>query len=215
MIITSSMLTAPPKRGPMDFERGMRLAPPLLLLLIVANIVVFGWEIATGALTSEKSIIAAGALSRDEVLAGEWWRLLSATFLHGGPDHLIGNMVVLYIVGIACEHGFGLLRTGIIYVMSGLAGSLLSMSMSQGPSVGASGAIFGVAAAVIVMLVRHRDRFHLRDKRISAVLAIWAGYQLLIGFALPFVDNFGHLGGIAGGVAAAMLLRPRLLGPPS
>jgi rhomboid protease GluP len=99
--------------------------------------------------------------------------------------------------------------------MSGLAGSLLSMSMSQGPSVGASGAIFGVAAAVIVMLVRHRDRFHLRDKRISAVLAIWAGYQLLIGFALPFVDNFGHLGGIAGGVAAAMLLRPRLLGPPS
>jgi rhomboid protease GluP len=216
MVITAAMLTAPPRRGPRDFERGMRIFPPLIILLIIANIVVFGWEISSGALVSRQAIIDAGALARDEVLLlGEWWRLLSATFLHGGPDHLIGNMVMLYIVGMACEHGFGVLRTGLVYVMSGLGGSLLSMAMSAGPSVGASGAIFGVAGALIVMLLQHRDRFHLRDKRISAVLAFWAGYQLLIGFTLPFVDNFGHLGGLAGGAMAAMLLRPRLLSPSS
>jgi rhomboid protease GluP len=215
MVITASMLTAPPRRGPMDFERGMRVLPPFIILLIITNVVAFGWEIANGALLSRDAIIDAGALARDDVLAGEWWRVWSATFLHGGPDHLIGNMVVLYVVGMACEHGFGLLRTGLVYLLSGLTGSLLSLAMSEGPSVGASGAIFGVAGAVIMMLWRHRDRFHLRDKRISAVLAIWAGYQLLIGFALPYVDNFGHLGGLAGGVAAAMLLQPRLLSPPS
>jgi len=101
----------------------------------------------------------------------------------------------------------------VVYLMSALTGSLLSMAMGPGPSVGASGAIFGVMAAVVLVLVRYRHRFHVRDKRISAVLAIWAGYQLLIGLALPFVDNFGHLGGIAGGVMAAVLLRPRLLAP--
>jgi len=211
LLITSSMLTAPPRRGPVDFERGLQLAPPLIVGLIIANVVMFVGEVSSGALVDRETIIAAGALSRDEVLGGAWWRLLSATFLHGGPDHLIGNMLVLYIVGIACEHAFGFARTAAVYVASGLGGSLLSMAMSPGPSVGASGAIFGVAAAVIVVLTRHRDRFHLRDKRIGAVLAVWAGYQLLIGFALPFVDNFGHLGGLAGGAVAAMCLQPRLL----
>jgi rhomboid protease GluP len=207
------MLTAAPRRVPVDFERGMRLAPLLILTLIIANVIMFGWEIAAGALSDREAIIAAGALSRDEVLAGEWWRLIDATFLHGGPDHLIGNMIVLYIVGIACEHALGVARTAVVYFTSGLAGSLLSMAMSPGPSVGASGAIFGVAAAVIVILARYRDRFHVRDKRIGAVLAVWAGYQLLIGFALPYVDNFGHLGGLVGGAVAALLVRPRMLAP--
>jgi len=205
------MLAAPPKRGPIDFERGMRLMPPLILFLILSNVVVFGWEIGTGALLSEKSIIAAGALMRKSVLAGEAWRLFTAMFLHGGIDHLVGNMVVLYIVGIACEHALGAAKAAVVYVMSGLGGSLLSMAMSPGPSVGASGAIFGVATAVVLILARYRREFHVRDARIGVVLGIWAAYQLLIGFALPFVDNFGHLGGIAGGALTAMFMRPRLL----
>src|SRR5262245_36582213 len=108
------MLTATPKRVPIDFERGMRLAPPLILTLILTNIAIFAWEISSGALLSQEAIIAAGALSRAEVLAGEWSRLVSAMFLHGGPDHLIGNMIVLYIVGIACEHAVGGVSTAFI-----------------------------------------------------------------------------------------------------
>ena len=130
-------------------------------------------------------------------------------FLHGGPDHLIGNMIVLYVVGIALEHAVGPVSTAWIYLAAGLSGSLLSMAMSPGPSVGASGAIFGVSGAVIVILVRFRDRYHLRDKRISVVLGFWAAYQLAIGFMMPFVDNFAHLGGLVGGAMAALLARPR------
>jgi len=166
------MMTAAPRRVPVDFERGMRLAPPLILTLIVANVAVFVWELSAGA--------------------------------------LIGNMIVLYIVGIACEHAVGPAQTAFIYLAAGLSGSLLSMAMSPGPSVGASGAIFGVAAAVVVVLVRYQDRYHLRDKRISVVLGIWATYQLAIGFMMPFVDNFAHLGGLAGGALATLMVRSRV-----
>jgi len=204
------MMTAAPRRVPVDFERGMRLAPPLILTLIVANVAVFVWELSAGALLSEDAIIAAGALVRAEVLAGDWSRMVSAMFLHGGFDHLIGNIIVLYIVGIACEHAVGPAQTAFIYLAAGLSGSLLSMAMSPGPSVGASGAIFGVAAAVVVVLVRYQDRYHLRDKRISVVLGIWATYQLAIGFMMPFVDNFAHLGGLAGGALATLMVRSRV-----
>jgi rhomboid protease GluP len=209
--ITPDML-APGSRGArVDFERGIRLAPPLVLVLIALNVVMFGWQIAAGALADEESIVAAGALVRERVLAGEVWRLISATFLHGGIDHLLGNALVLYIVGMAVEHGLGLVRTAFVYFASGAAGWALSLTMSPGPSVGASGAIFGLLASVVVMLHRHRDRFHVRDKRIGVVLALWAGYQVVTGFLSPYIDNFAHIGGLAGGALATLSVRPKLL----
>ncbi len=194
-----------------DFERGMRRAPPLILLLIATNVAVFCWEMATGALTSTAKVVEAGALTREAVLAGDWWRLCTATFLHGSVEHLLGNCVVLYIVGMGCEHAFGIGGTAAIYVASGLGGSLVSMMFSKGPSVGASGAIFGVVAALIFALYRYQDRFYVRDKRIGIVLGSWAVYQIFTGFLTPYVDNFAHIGGIVGGTLASLLLKPRLL----
>jgi len=217
IVITPDMLARPGERGGrIDFERGMRHAPPLILVLILANLGMFAWEIAAGALADRETIIEAGALVRERVVAGEWWRLISAMFLHGGFDHIFGNLIVLYIVGLACEHAFGGAQTAILYFASGIAGGLLSMAAGPGPSVGASGAIFGVIAAVIVVLYRWQDRFFVRDKRIGFVLLIWAGWQILTGLANPFIDNYAHLGGLAGGAIAALALRPRLLsaGPP-
>jgi membrane associated rhomboid family serine protease len=164
--------------GRIDFERGMRRIPPVIVLIIAVNVAVFAWEIAL--------------------------------FLHGGFDHIIGNMIVLYIVGMAAEHAFGPARMLLVYFAGGLAGSTLSLLASPGPSVGASGAVFGVLAAVVVTLYRHQKHFYVRDKRIGIVLAGWAGYQLLTGFLTPFVDNFAHLGGIIGGALAALVLDSRL-----
>lgn len=211
ILITPSMLTAPAQRVPVDFERGMSLVPAFTLLLIVVNVAVFAWELSIGALADASSIVAAGALVRDRVVAGEFWRAATAMFLHGGLDHLIGNVIVLYIVGMACEHVLGAARTAFVYFAAGLSGAALSLLMRPGPSVGASGAIFGVLASVVVVLHRYRDRFHLRDKRIAYVLAAWAGYQVLSGLATPFIDNFAHLGGIAGGTLATFMVEPRLL----
>jgi membrane associated rhomboid family serine protease len=77
--------------------------------------------------------------------------------------------------------------------------------------VGASGAIFGLAGALIVLFWRYKGRLHLRDRRIGAVLAIWAVYQLALGFLSPAIDNFAHLGGLLGGAVVGLLLRPAVL----
>jgi rhomboid protease GluP len=217
ILITRDMLaaTGTPGRGRIDFERGMRPLPPLILCLIAVNIAMFAWEIAAGALADRDTIIEAGALVRDRILvdggSGEWWRVVSSMFLHGSIDHVLGNVIVLFIVGMACEHAFGGARTALIYFTSGITGALVSLAAGPGPSVGASGAIFGVIAAVIVVLYRHQDRFYVRDKRIGFVLAVWAAWQIVTGLANPFIDNFAHVGGLAGGALATLPLRPRLL----
>jgi membrane associated rhomboid family serine protease len=94
--ITADMLAEPAAgEGRVDFERGMSVFPRVCLALIVANVGVFAWEAASGALASPQSIIAAGALHRASVLAGEVWRIPWSTFLHGGVGHLVGNCIAL------------------------------------------------------------------------------------------------------------------------
>lgn len=219
LLITADMLAAPRMQrrpaGPvrLDFERGISTWPAVTLALIGANGLIFGWELASGALQSEATILAAGALHRASVAAGQYWRLISSMFLHGSPGHLIGNGLMLYVLGMACEHAHGWRHTLWAYLACGLGGAALSLAFQPGPSVGASGAIFGLAGMAIVFFRRHRDRFQLRDKRIGLVLVIWAGYTLVGGLMEPMIDNMCHLGGLITGLALGCVLpvRRRLL----
>ena len=192
-----------------DFERGMSYRPPATLALIVALVAIFAWQVGTGALASRNGIVDSGALVRSRVLEGEYWRMLSATLLHGGFDHLIGNCAALYILGMAGEHALGAWRVLVIYVASGLAGSLASVLTGPGPSVGASGAICGLMGAVVLILYRYRRVYHVRNKEIALALAAWAAYTILIGAIEPRIDNWAHLGGLIGGAIVAMGIRPR------
>lgn len=210
--ITADMLDVPrPVDVRVDFEQGMGYAPPATLILIVALGAIFGWQLSSGALTSEQSIIAAGALVRERVMQGEWWRLLSATVLHGNLEHIVGNAVSLYILGMATEHAYGTRSMLGIYLASGLAGSVLSAAMSPGPSVGASGAIFGLMGAVLVLFWRHHNALMVRDKRIGVVIAVWAFLTIAAGLVTPMIDNAAHLGGMFGGMAVAWMMRPKIL----
>jgi rhomboid protease GluP len=205
------MLAAPePAETRVDFERGMSVWPKLCLALIVANLAVFAWEAASGALASTGAITAAGALHRASVLRGEVWRVPWSVFLHADAAHVAGNCVALYIIGMGLEHAVGLVRAALVYALSGLAGAALSLGMNPGPSVGASGAIFGLAGALVVFLYRYHDRYFVRDKQIGYVLLAWAAFQIVTGFLDPHIDNYAHLGGFAGGALAALALRPRL-----
>ncbi len=212
ILITDDMLAPPPARpsGRVDFEQHMSYAPRVTLLLMAINIGVFVWEVRRGALESQAGIIAAGALSRALVLNGELWRLVTPMFLHGSPDHLIGNMIALYVLGMACEHALGSRQMLWVYLLSGVAASLLSVALSPGPSVGASGAVFGLMAAVIAVLSQHQQRFYVRDKRIGVVLAAWAVYTIGTGLLSPYVDNAAHAGGFLGGALLALRLEPTL-----
>lgn len=205
-------LVASDRRGErIDFEQGMSYFPPLTLLLIGAIIAAFVWELRVGALASQSSIVAAGALSRTHVFGGDYWRLLSAGFLHGSFEHLMGNCASLYILGMACEHGLGTIKTALVYVAALLAGSWMSILQHVGPSVGASGAIFGIMGAVVVMFIRWRHVFHLRDGRVGIVILVWAGYTLFLGQVNPVVDNAAHIGGFLAGALLALGLRPTIV----
>jgi rhomboid protease GluP len=196
-----------------DFERRMRRLPPATLGIIGVLAILFAVEIAVGALQSPGAIVAMGALVREGVAAGQYWRMLSATLLHGGPDHLLGNAIALFILGMICEHAFGRGQFLLLYVLSGLAGSVVSLLTSAGPSVGASGAIFGLQGASIVLFRQHRDRLLMRDRRIGVVLLVWAIYTVGAGLMDPFIDNGAHIGGALAGALIARRLHPVVLSP--
>ncbi|PYN87508.1 MAG: hypothetical protein DMD87_13970 [Candidatus Rokuibacteriota bacterium] len=196
-----------------DFERRMGRVPPVTLLILALLAAIFVAEVRMGALDSRASIVAIGALVRERVVAGEYWRLLTAPWLHGGTEHLVGNGIALYILGMVCEAAFGRAQFVVLYVLSGLAGSIVSMLVSAGPSVGASGAIFGLQGAAIVLLRRERDRLLVRDRRVGFVLLIWAVYSIAGGLMETFIDNGAHIGGALGGALVATRLHPVVLSP--
>ncbi|HET8771138.1 MAG TPA: rhomboid family intramembrane serine protease [Gemmatimonadaceae bacterium] len=209
LVVTADMLDPVDTR--VDFEAGMSYFPPITLALIMLNIGMFIWQISVGALDNEHMIVAFGALSRERVLDGEFWRLFSPMVLHGSPGHLFGNCAALYVLGVGLEHALGGTRTASVYLLAGLAGSIASVIAHPGPSVGASGAVFGMMGAVITFLIVQRDRYDVRDKRVAGVLAAWAGYTLLTGMLMPFIDNAAHLGGLAAGALMGMVQAPRAL----
>lgn len=196
--------------GLVDFEQGMGYAPPVTLAIIGLLSTLFVWELGTGALLSQAAIVDAGALVRSRVVEGEYWRLLSATLLHGGADHLIGNCIALYVLGMAGEHALGAWRMLLLYLASGLAGSVASVLTGPGPSLGASGAICGLMGGVILILYRYRRIYHVRNKEIGLVLAGWAAYTIFIGSLDPRIDNWAHFGGLLGGAVVALGVQPRV-----
>ena len=196
-----------------DFERRMRRLPPVTVAILMVLVVIFLAEIRVGALASREAIVAMGALARERVAAGEYWRLLTAPWLHGGVDHLVGNGIALFILGMLCEAAFGRAQFVLLYVLSGLAGSLVSLAVSVGPSVGASGAIFGLQGAAIMLFRLHRDRLLVRDRRVGFVLLVWAIYSIVGGLMQPFIDNGAHIGGALGGALIARRLHPVVLSP--
>lgn len=216
LLITPDLLAESPRMTRqsdrrIEFERKMSYCPRLILMLLGANVFIFIWQVMTGALSSSAAIIEAGALERAHLLQGEVWRLLSATFLHGSFDHLLGNCLVLYILGIACEHALGSRQVLVVYLISALSGSLLSVALQSGPSVGASGAIFGLMGSAIVFLYRYQKFFVIRDQRLGFVLIMWGLYAIASGFLTPYVDNFAHIGGFVGGSVATLFQKPFLL----
>ncbi|MCE9532628.1 MAG: rhomboid family intramembrane serine protease [Planctomycetes bacterium] len=193
-----------------DFERGMNVVPPLTILFCLLCGVFFMAEVSQNVLDDEQKLIAIGAMNRPRVEDGQIWRLLSAAFLHGSVAHLVGNLIMLFILGMACEHAFGKMQFLTLFVASAIGGSVLSFYGGH-TSVGASGAIFGLGGAIIGFFWRNRRHYELQDKRIGGALIFYSLYQLYLGTQIPEVDNRAHLGGLLGGIFVGWAL-PQALG---
>ncbi len=192
------------------------LAPrtPVTPTIIGINIAVFVLMLMAGAgltATNGRVELAFGSNYGPLTWNGQYWRLLTAAFIHFGVFHLAFNMYALYSGGRWTERLYGSARFAVIYLLSALAGSVVSgwWDASRN-SAGASGAIFGVYGALLVFVLRRPDDIP-RDvlKAVRGGAISLCVYSLAMGVAMPFVDNAAHIGGLLGGaIAGFLLLRP-------
>ena len=141
------------------------------------------------------------------VVDGEWWRLLSAMFLHGGMTHLLVNMFSLYLIGRGVELYFNTMGYLSIYLFSGLLGGLASLYMHPASvGIGASGAIFGIFGALAGFFLAHREKIEAHTKAFMKEFAIIIGINLVIGFSIPSVDVSAHIGGLLVGVLGGYVI---------
>ena len=148
-----------------------------------------------------KELVAQGAVCRSEIADGDLWRLLTTGFLHdpGNPLHVAFNMFALWVLGGMLEPAIGRLRFAILYFVSVFAGSLGVLLLDE-TSIGASGAVFGLMGAALVIL---------RNRGINPMesgLGLWLGLNLIITFSIPGISIGGHVGGLAGGTLGALLM---------
>jgi membrane associated rhomboid family serine protease len=165
-------------------------------VLVIANVLVYFAELAQGAgiNADSGSIFINGALYGPAVAQGDWWRLFTAAFLHYGPIHLALNMVALWWLGQPVEAALGRWRYLLLYIVAGLAGSAGALLFNPlSVTVGASGAIFGILGAMLVL-----------EYQVTGSLAGQAMTLIVINVAFSFaVSNIsigGHLGGLVAGI---------------
>lgn len=149
-------------------------------------------------------------MSQTALAEGEWYRFLSCMFLHGGWLHLISNSIYLFYFGIRAERLLGTARFLLLYLVSGICGSLCSLLLSGGGlSIGASGAIYGLLGAMLLLTKKHGARYTGMSYTTMLLLAISA---ICLGFFEPNVDNLAHIGGFLGGILIfGLFLRQRTL----
>lgn len=152
-----------------------------------------------------------GALVMDKIVhRHQGWRLISCIWLHGGVFHLLANMLGLLVIGIRMEREFGFVRIGLLYVIAGLGGSVMSgLFVRSNISVGASGAVFGLLGAMLSELIINWTIYS--DKVASLLMLILiVAVNLGVGI-LPHVDNFAHIGGFTSGffLGFVFLVRPQ------
>jgi rhomboid protease GluP len=179
--------------------------------LIAANVIVFGLMVARGVSPlspTTDALLSWGANFGRLSAGGQWWRLVTAMFLHVGVIHLLMNMWVLWDGGRLVERMLGPVAFAAAYVLAGLAGSCASALWSPDrPSAGASGAIFGIFGLLGAFLVRQRRAMPPGALSTLARSSLFfVGYNVLYGLTKPNIDMAAHLGGLAGGFAAGLPL---------
>ena len=170
--------------------------------LVALNVGIYLLQLAQGAPVQANagSIFFNGALFGPAVADGDWWRLITAAFLHYGPIHLAMNMIALWLFGPALEAALGSARFLLLYVAAGLAGSAGALlATPDAVTVGASGAIYGVFGAILVL---ERQGTYVFGGSVIPMLVINFAFTLFI----PGISKGGHVGGFVGGALAILVL---------
>jgi rhomboid protease GluP len=190
--------------------------------LLVLILIGFAWEIYNGVppvgvgRDDLMALIRSGSIDPFIIETGEWWRLVTAMFLHIGLLHLLFNSWALYQLGSLFEFMFGTRRFLTIYFVSGIMASLASVIFTRSIAAGASGAIFGILGALIVAIRRSpRWRHESWTRGLVQQLLFWAALNVFLGFSVPGIDNAAHIGGMITGMIFGLLPHGAPPPPPS
>jgi len=184
--------------------RGVQALPTAIVtkVLVGLNVGIYLLQLVMGADINGSNgwIFEHGALAGPLVADGDWWRLITAAFLHYGPIHLLMNMFALWWLGAPVEMALGHWRFLLLYLVSGLAGSAGALYMSPNVfTVGASGAIFGMLGAGLVLEYEATGKFG--GNYLTLIII-----NLAFTFAVPGISIGGHIGGLIGGALGALAL---------
>jgi rhomboid protease GluP len=170
---------------------------------------VFLIETAVGGSTNTDVLVRLGAKVTALIAAGEYWRLFTSMFLHIGVMHLAFNGYALVVIGTELESILGWIRFLIVYLLSGLFGSLASYAFSPHLSAGASGAVFGLIGALAVFFALYRRELGSFGRRRLGQIGFLIVINLFLGFTQQGIDNLAHLGGLVSGIVLGWALAPR------
>ena len=184
----------------------VRKEVPVNTMIILINIVVFFLTELTGSSLDGKHLVEWGAAYTPLIQEGhEYYRFFTCMFLHAGLLHLASNSIYLYYFGVRAERLLGTGKFLVLYLVSGLCGGVFSVLFSgnAGVSIGASGAIYGLLGAMLLLTKKRGARYTGMNYSTMLLLAATA---IGFGFLQEGVDNFAHIGGFLGGIAVFSLL---------
>lgn len=184
--------------------------PVVTMVILVVTIAVFALQMGFEQFTGRDYPALLGMKINEAIRAGEYWRLLTPMLLHGGVMHIAFNMYALYSLGRGLERLYGHTRFLSLYLVAALAGNTASFLLSRNPSLGASTAVFGLIAAQGVTLYLNRKLLGAQARSALGNILFLIVANLLMGFTMGGIDNFGHLGGLAGGAVYALAAGPLL-----
>lgn len=198
---------------PARAHTGRRYYPTVATYVILSvNVLIFILMTVKGGSENVDVLLNFGASYGPFFRAGEYWRLVMPMFLHIGWAHLFVNMFALYLLGNFLEPLYGYGRFTLLYVVSGMGGSLLSMEASPHIAAGASGAIFGIAGAMLVTGLLHPEAVPRGWKNVFGIgILLVIVTNLIFGHFVRHIDNWAHLGGLLTGLVLAWIIPPARL----
>jgi rhomboid protease GluP len=182
---------------------------PLATYVIIAITVVSSLYALYGPSPSSDLLGNFLVLDKHAVQAGEYWRLLTVTLIHGSLIHLGFNMYALYIIGPLAEALYGRAAYVAIYLLAALGGSIASYLLNVSPAVGASGAIFGLFGLVFVSVYVHKPALARQARAMTSQIGMLIVLNLFLGFVIPGIDYMAHIGGLITGGWLGFVIPPR------
>jgi rhomboid protease GluP len=189
--------------------RGPGFTPWVTYILMGVTLLIFAGQYLTQSQLGIDLFAVYGMKINRAIISGELWRLVTPIFLHGSLTHIGFNMYALFILGPGLERTYGRSRYLMLYFLSGIAGNVVSFYFSPNNSLGASTSIFGLVAAQGVFIFRNREFFGKQARSLLGNLFLIVAVNLMLGL-MPGIDNWGHMGGLLGGLAFAWTSGPLL-----